>query len=56
MRKDRVKVGMKVYTTTTSGQVIVCTVLYAEDGEFVLSSTSHGYAIRRGHREIEPVE
>jgi hypothetical protein len=56
MRKDRVKIGMQVLTETTSGESIVCTVLCEEDGEFLLSSPAHGYAIRRGHREINPVE
>jgi len=55
VRKDRIKIGMQVLTETTSGEPIVCTVLGEEDGEFVLSSESHGYAIRRGHREIQPV-
>jgi hypothetical protein len=56
VRKDRVFIGMKVLTKTTSGEPMVCTVLGEEHGEFVLSSESHGYAIRRGHREIQPVE
>jgi hypothetical protein len=54
MRRDRIKTGVQVTTETTSGEQIVCTVMYAEDGEYVLSSPAHGYAIRRGYREIQP--
>lgn len=53
VRKDRIKPGMTVWTTTTSGEPIQCTVICEEHGEFVLDSPSHGYAIRRGHREIK---
>jgi hypothetical protein len=56
MRRDRIKLGLKVLTETTSGEQIVCTVICEEDGDYVLSSPSHGYAIRRGYREIQPYE
>jgi hypothetical protein len=54
MRRDRIKPGLKVLTETTSGEQIVCTVICKEDDEYVLSSTAHGYAIRRGYREMQP--
>jgi hypothetical protein len=54
MRRDQIKPGLTVLAETTSGEQIVCTVMCKEDDEYVLSSPAHGYAIRRGYREIQP--
>ena len=54
---DRVKIGMKVTTKTTSGEVIECTVIKQctlHPGQWVLESPYHGYPITRKHSEFKP--
>jgi hypothetical protein len=51
--------GAKVLTETTSGEKIICTVIEADsiyDGNWVLASPAHGYAIHRHFSECEPFE
>ena len=55
MSNDRVKIGMKVTTKTTSGEVIECTVIKQctlHRGQWVLKSLRHGYPITRKHSEF----
>jgi hypothetical protein len=57
MRNDRVKIGMKVTTTTNSGELIACSVIKQCDlhpGQWVLESPRHGYPITRKHSEFKP--
>lgn len=53
-----VKPGVNVWTRTTSGAHILCTVLSKEnsppEGEWLLDSPAHGYCIVRHHSELEP--
>ena len=53
MKISELQIGQTVLVQTISGQWIPCTVLEREDGEFVMASWTHGYAIRRHVREIK---
>ena len=49
--------GAKVWTETTSGQPILCTVIEEDtiiEGEWLMESPAHGCAIQRHHSECEP--
>jgi hypothetical protein len=51
-----VRPGVKVWTDTTSGEPILCAVIKPDnimDGEWLLESPAHGYAIQRHWRELE---
>lgn len=48
--------GLKVWTETTSGSPILCTVIEADwliEGEWLLNSPAHVYAIQRHHSECQ---
>lgn len=48
--------GLKVWTETTSGEPILCTVIEPDtivEGEWLLNSPAHGYAIQRHHSECQ---
>ncbi len=52
----RIRPGVKVWTETTSGSPILCTVIEPDtimDGEWVLESPFHGYEIQRHWEELE---
>ncbi len=52
----KLRPGLKVWTTTTSGEPILCTVIEPDwliDGEWLLDSPSHGYVIHRHWSECE---
>ena len=51
------KPGAKVWTETTSGEAIRCTVIKPDsiiEGEWLMASPAHGYAIQRHYSECEP--
>lgn len=52
MRTRDVKTGQAVLTQTISGQWIQCTVIGPKEGEWLLRSPEHGYAIYRHAREL----
>ncbi len=56
MRTREAKVGMRVWTATTSGQPVRCRIVGFEEGELVLDSPVYGYVIRRHAAECEPEE
>ena len=48
--------GLEIWTETTSGSPILCTVIEADwliAGEWMLNSPAHGYAIQRHHSECQ---
>jgi len=53
MQTREVRLNQEVWTHTTSGTLIQCTVVGFEEGEVLLDSPAHGYVIRRHARELE---
>lgn len=48
--------GLKVWTKSTSGSPILCTVIEPDriiEGEWLLDSPEHGYAIQRHESECQ---
>lgn len=50
--RDEPTPGETVWTTTTSGEPILCTVVGKEDGQVELDSPAHGYRIMRHAHEV----
>lgn len=48
--------GETVWTTTTSGESILCTVVGEVDGQIELESPSHGYTILRHPHEVDRID
>lgn len=59
MKTSEMRPGLEVRTKTQSGKVIVCTVIKPDtiiNGEWLLESPTHGYAIQRAAYECWPNE